>query len=154
MDELGIEPGRSLRELRQAILQQDAALELAAAGDQSEATEAPNIAAAAPTATEADARAERKTVTVVHVHVTVASEHDEHVDPEILRRLTTHAFGEMRGAIEAHGGTIETIGGDAVRRRVGLPFVHEDDPVRAMRAVDEIQRRWDRRPTSWRSDSA
>ena len=41
VDELGIEPGRSLRELRQAILQQDAALDLAAAGDQSEATEAP-----------------------------------------------------------------------------------------------------------------
>ena len=141
VDELGIEPGRSLRELHQAILQQDAALDLAAAGDQSEATEAPDIAAAAPTATEADARAERKTVTVVHVHVTVASEHDEHVDPEILGRLTTHAFGEVRGAIEAHGGTIETIGGDAVSAVFGLPFVHEDDPVRAIRAVDEIQRR-------------
>ena len=142
VDELGIEPGRSLRELHQAILQQDAALDLAAAGDQSEAPEASDIASApAPTAAVADARAERKTVTVVHVHVTVASEHDEPVDPEILRRLTTHAFGEVTGAIEAHGGTIETIGGDAVSAVFGLPFVHEDDPLRAMRAVDEIQRR-------------
>jgi DNA-binding SARP family transcriptional activator len=139
-DELGIEPGRSLRELHQAILRQDAALDLATSFDE-HASQEESPLPPAPAATEQEARAERKTVTVVHAHVAVSSEDDDHIDPEVLRRLTTHAFGEVSEAVEAHGGTIETIGGEAVSAVFGLPFVHEDDPVRALRAADEIQRR-------------
>jgi len=40
VEELGIEPGRSLRELEKAILRQDPALDLASAGEAAEATEA------------------------------------------------------------------------------------------------------------------
>ena len=61
--------------------------------------------------------------------------------PRFCRRLLTRAFEEVTAAVEAHGGTIETTTGDAVTAVFGLPVVHEDDPLRATRAADEIQRR-------------
>ena len=59
----------------------------------------------------------------------------------MLRRLLTHAFGEVTSAVESHGGTIEMMMGDAVTAIFGVPVIHEDDPVRAAGAAEEIQRR-------------
>jgi hypothetical protein len=46
-------------------------------------------------------------------------------------------FDEMRAVIERHGGTVEKFIGDEVMAVFGVPTVHEDDAVRAVRAAAE-----------------
>jgi DNA-binding SARP family transcriptional activator len=141
VDELGIDPGRALRELERAILQQDPALDLAAAPLAPETTRAePMPPVLAPTDPD-ERRSERKTVTVIHARVGVIGREGEHLDPEVLRRLTSRVFGEIAAAIEAHEGTVESVTGDSVTGIFGLPLVHEDDPLRAQRSAEEIQSR-------------
>jgi DNA-binding SARP family transcriptional activator len=142
VDELGIDPSRELRELEHAILRQDASLDAEASKEPlSVAVREAAEPSGGSQAMARDARAERKIVTAVHVHLGVVSEHGEGLDPEILRRLLIRAFEEVGTAVEAHGGTIETTTGDTVTAVFGLPIVHEDDPLRATRAAEEIQRR-------------
>jgi tetratricopeptide (TPR) repeat protein len=49
-------------------------------------------------------------------------------------------FDVARAVITEHGGTIEKFIGDAVMAVFGLPRVHEDDALRAVRAAMQIQR--------------
>jgi class 3 adenylate cyclase/tetratricopeptide (TPR) repeat protein len=67
----------------------------------------------------------------------------ERVDAESVRDLMFRYFHEMRGAIERHGGTVEKFIGDAVMAVFGVPVVHEDDALRAVRAAWEMRRRLD-----------
>ena len=142
VEELGIEPGRSLRELQQAILQQNPSLDAELLAERSTTGEA-HPADRVPVASEPapEPRSERKTVTAVHVHVAVAGEHGGQVDAEVLRHVLTRAFGAVTEAVQAHEGTIETTSGDAITAVFGLPHVHEDDARRAVRAADEIRSR-------------
>jgi hypothetical protein len=50
-------------------------------------------------------------------------------------------FGEMKRIIERHGGTVEKFIGDAVMAVFGIPTLHEDDALRAVRAAFEIRTR-------------
>ena len=50
-------------------------------------------------------------------------------------------FDEMRAVLERHGGTIEKYIGDAIMAVFGLPRVHEDDALRAVRAAAEMRAR-------------
>jgi len=90
--------------------------------------------AAAPALAE-----QRKTVTVVFCDVTGSTQLGEHLDPESLRRVMARYFAVMRDAIESHGGTVEKFIGDAVMAVFGVPVVHEDDALRAVRAAADMR---------------
>jgi class 3 adenylate cyclase/tetratricopeptide (TPR) repeat protein len=132
VDELGIEPGPRLRELHQRILTQDRALDLPEPAPP--ARPAPVVAAAV-----ASGPSTRKTVTVLFCDLADSTELGERLDPESLRNLMERWYEAMRGSVERHGGTVEKFIGDAVMAVFGVPKVHEDDALRAVRAAVDIR---------------
>jgi class 3 adenylate cyclase/tetratricopeptide (TPR) repeat protein len=78
-------------------------------------------------------------VTVVFCDVTGSTALGERLDPETLRRVMSRYFDEMRSALERHGGTVEKFIGDAVMAVFGVPQIHEDDALRAVRAAAEMR---------------
>ena len=83
----------------------------------------------------------RKTVTVVFCDVTGSTALGEQLDPESQRAVMGRYFEEMRDCLERHGGTVEKFIGDAVMAVFGVPHVHEDDALRAVRAAVEMRER-------------
>jgi class 3 adenylate cyclase/tetratricopeptide (TPR) repeat protein len=83
----------------------------------------------------------RKTVTIVFSDVTGSTALGEQTDPEVMRRIMERYFEEMRAVLEKHGGTVEKFIGDAVMAVFGIPNVHEDDALRAVRAATEMRER-------------
>src|SRR5918996_1549922 len=83
----------------------------------------------------------RKTVTVLFADVSGSTALGEQLDPESLRGLMSRYFSEMQRIIERHGGTVEKFIGDAVMAVFGIPTLHEDDALRALRAAAEIKDR-------------
>jgi class 3 adenylate cyclase/tetratricopeptide (TPR) repeat protein len=83
----------------------------------------------------------RKTVTIVFTDVTGSTALGEQTDPEAMRRIMERYFEEMRSVLEKHGGTVEKFIGDAVMAVFGIPQVHEDDALRAVRAAAEMRER-------------
>jgi class 3 adenylate cyclase/tetratricopeptide (TPR) repeat protein len=83
-------------------------------------------------------RESRKTVTILFCDVVRSTELGERLDPEALRRVMGRYFEAMRAVLERHGGTIEKFIGDAVMAVFGVPVVHEDDALRAVRAAIEM----------------
>jgi class 3 adenylate cyclase/tetratricopeptide (TPR) repeat protein len=81
----------------------------------------------------------RKVVTVLFCDVTGSTELGERLDPEALRLLLARYFERMRSIVESHGGTVEKFIGDAVMAVFGVPTVHEDDALRALRAAVEMR---------------
>jgi class 3 adenylate cyclase/tetratricopeptide (TPR) repeat protein len=77
----------------------------------------------------------RKVVTIVFADVTGSTALGERLDPEALRRVMGRYFDEMASVIERHGGTVEKFIGDAVMAVFGIPRLHEDDALRAVRAA-------------------
>ncbi len=51
----------------------------------------------------------------------------------------TRYFEEFRRVLERHGGTVEKFIGDAVMAVFGLPRLHEDDALRAVRAAYDMK---------------
>src|SRR6266516_2020756 len=85
------------------------------------------------------AREQRKTVTVLFCDVTGSTQLGETLDPEPLRALLARYFERMKAIVERHGGTVEKFIGDAVMAVFGVPVLHEDDALRAMRAAVEMR---------------
>jgi predicted ATPase/class 3 adenylate cyclase len=84
-------------------------------------------------------REARRVVTVLFCDVTGSTALGERLDPEALRTVMAGYFAAMRSAIERHGGTVEKFIGDAVMAVFGLPNLHEDDAMRAVRAAVEMR---------------
>ncbi len=137
VDELGIEPGQELRDLEQAILRQDSDLSVPEFPGPLVAGPEPEKPAAVTTA----ARDVRKTVTVLFCDLVGSSRLGAQLDPEALRRLMSRYFDEMRAVLERHGGRVEKYIGDAVMAAFGVPVLHEDDALRAVRAAAEMRER-------------
>ena len=118
-EELGLAPSPPLQRLQEAILRQEPALEVS--------IEPP--AEVAPPALES-----RKTVTVLVASRSAA----EGTDPEAIRVADARYLNEATGAIERHGGSVQNVLGDRVLAVFGVPLVHEDDALRAVRAAVEL----------------
>jgi class 3 adenylate cyclase/tetratricopeptide (TPR) repeat protein len=86
-------------------------------------------------------REARKVVTVLFADVTGSTALGERLDPESLRRVMGRYFEEMSDVLERHGGTVEKFIGDAVMAVFGIPTLHEDDALRALRAASAMRDR-------------
>ena len=137
--ELGLEPGRELKELENAILNQDPSLDpLSPATEVASGESAPDR----KQAVELQApRRTRKVVTVLFCDVTGSTALGEELDPEALFGVMSRYVEELRAIIERHGGTVAKLIGDAVMAVFGVPRVHEEDALRAVRAAAEIRTR-------------
>jgi predicted ATPase/class 3 adenylate cyclase len=87
----------------------------------------------------ASAREIRKTVSVLFTGVMYAVPALEGVDTEARRRVSAHALAGIRTVLERHGATVEEYPGDALIAVFGVPLLHEDDALRAVRAAVELR---------------
>ena len=120
-EELGLDPGPSLKELEAAILRQDESLRL------------PETASVKP------AMQFRRLVTILFVDVVESMALAEALDAEALGVVLGRYFETVSAVLDRHGGTVEKYAGDAVMAAFGIPVSHEDDALRAARAALEIR---------------
>jgi class 3 adenylate cyclase/tetratricopeptide (TPR) repeat protein len=78
-------------------------------------------------------------VTLLFCDVTGSTALGERLDPESLRGVMARYFDAARLVIERHGGSVEKFIGDAVMAVFGIPVLHEDDALRAVRAAAELR---------------
>jgi predicted ATPase/class 3 adenylate cyclase len=95
----------------------------------------------APGAAElpASTREIRKTVTVLFVGLLEAADDHDRLDTELRRRLVSHSLAGVRTVLERHGATVEDYPGDVLMAVFGVPLLHEDDALRAVRAAAELR---------------
>jgi class 3 adenylate cyclase len=122
VEELGIDPSSELQRLEQAILRHDPAVDFQR-----------------PPATAAREPDRRRTVTVLFADLVDSTELSGQLDPEVVRTVMTRYFDAARTIVERHGGVVEKFIGDAVMAVFGVPTLHEDDAVRAVRAATELR---------------
>src|SRR5450759_3724241 len=82
---------------------------------------------------------ERRVVTVMFADITGSTPLADRLDPEDMRAILSGYFNLMAEQIRRHGGTVEKYIGDAVMAVFGIPFAHEDDQDRAIRAALDMQ---------------
>jgi class 3 adenylate cyclase/tetratricopeptide (TPR) repeat protein len=87
----------------------------------------------------APSRDVRKTVTVLFADITGSTALAERLDAESVRALLGRYFTEVRAVLERHGGSVEKFIGDAVMAVFGVPVLHEDDAMRAVRAAQDMR---------------
>jgi class 3 adenylate cyclase len=93
-------------------------------------------ACGAPVAAVAEVR---KTVTVLFCDVVGSTALGEQLDPEVMRGVMSQFYEAIRAPVARHGGTVEKVIGDALVAVFGIPVVHEDDALRAVRAALEMR---------------
>ena len=93
----------------------------------------------APLGAAASGHELRKTVSVVFCDLVGSTALGERLDAEALRHVLGRYYAEMRAVLERHGGLVEKFIGDAVVAVFGVPVVHEDDALRAVRAAVDMR---------------
>jgi class 3 adenylate cyclase/tetratricopeptide (TPR) repeat protein len=81
----------------------------------------------------------RRTVSIVFCDLKDSTALGERLDPEALHEVKDRYFAAMAAQITRHGGKIEKYIGDAIMAVFGLPVLHEDDALRAVRAAAGMQ---------------
>jgi class 3 adenylate cyclase/tetratricopeptide (TPR) repeat protein len=81
----------------------------------------------------------RKVVTILFCDLASSTALAERLEPEALRRVLERYYAVAREALERHGGTVEKFIGDAVMGVFGIPVLHEDDALRAVRAAFDLR---------------
>lgn len=81
----------------------------------------------------------RKTVTILFSDIVDSSRLSLALDPEALQNLLARYFNEMSAVIQRHGGVVEKYIGDAIMAVFGVPILHEDDALRAVRAAVQMR---------------
>src|SRR5512133_2637677 len=97
------------------------------------------LACGAPLGERTAPREMRKTVTIVFTDLIDSTPLGEQLDAETYRHVISRYFIEVSRVLEHHGGTVEKFIGDAVMAAFGIPILHEDDALRAVRAAAELR---------------
>jgi len=118
-EELGLEPGRMLRELERRVLEQDPGL-------------APPV-----DASHEDVAPRRTPVSVVAIGVAAATQESSEPDAEAYGRVVAQAREAARLSLERYGGSVQRVAGVGLLGLFGVPAPHEDDASRALRAARE-----------------
>lgn len=77
---------------------------------------------------------ERRIVTVLFADIVGFTTMSERLDPEQVKNLVDRCFDLLAVEVEAFGGRVDKIVGDAFIVLFGAPIAHEDDAERAVRA--------------------
>src|SRR5262249_5445881 len=123
LDELGLEPSEELRALERMILLHDASLGAAA-------VRRPDVR---PTIVRL--REARRPACVLLAELVL----DSQLDPEAARREASRCLAQIQTIVERHGGAVERLLGEEILAVFGIPTAHEDDALRALRAVVEAE---------------
>ena len=86
-----------------------------------------------------EAREKRRVLTVVFCDLKDSTGLGERLDPEALGEVLDLYFTSMTKVLTRHGGTIQKFIGDAIVAAFGIPTLHEDDALRAVRAAIEMR---------------
>ena len=78
---------------------------------------------------------ERRHATVLFADLSGYTAMGESLDPEELDDLVARIKAQAAQIVEHHGGIVNQFRGDEVFALFGVPTAHDDDPVRAVRAV-------------------
>jgi class 3 adenylate cyclase/tetratricopeptide (TPR) repeat protein len=81
----------------------------------------------------------RRVVTVLFADISGSTHLGQVLDPESLQQMLSRYFAAMKAVVERHEGVVSKFIGDAVMAVFGLPRVHEDDALRAVRAAAEMR---------------
>jgi len=81
----------------------------------------------------------RKTVTILFSDVIGSTTLGEQLDAERVSHVLSDYFDAMKPVVERHDGRVAKFIGDAVMAVFGLPTLHEDDALRAVRAAVEMR---------------
>jgi len=133
VEELGIEPAPALQELHHAVLAHDPSL------DRPLLQRSARLSANAAPPPPAARREWRKTVTILVCDIGPARVGGR-LDAEVMRRVIERCHQTSAQIVTRHGGTVEAFAGDVVMAVFGIPAVHEDDALRALRAASEVRR--------------
>jgi class 3 adenylate cyclase/predicted ATPase len=78
---------------------------------------------------------QRRVVTVLFADIVGFTTLSEHRDPEQVKGIVDGLFQRLVADIEAFGGRVDKIVGDAILALFGAPIAHEDDAERAVRTA-------------------
>jgi class 3 adenylate cyclase/tetratricopeptide (TPR) repeat protein len=89
----------------------------------------------------ANATGERRQVTVLFADIAGYTKLSSELDAEKTHALLNRYFEAVDGIVERYGGSVDKHMGDNVMAVFGAPIAHDDDPLRAVRAVLDIHER-------------